>query len=78
MRASNGHYLPNPALQLRSGDTWTHVWAVMALDWVYQGCGDGELYRPKPLELIASLGTVRSEGPGEDGDSAPAVPDNAA
>jgi hypothetical protein len=78
VRASNGHYLPNPALELRSGDTWTPVYAAMALDWVDRGCGDGELYRPKPLELVASLGTARSEGPSEDGDSAPAVPDNAA
>jgi hypothetical protein len=78
VRASNGYYLPNPALQLRSGDTWTPVYAVMALEWVDRGCGDGELYRPKPLELVASLGTARSEHPGEDGDSAPAAPDNAA
>jgi len=77
-RASNGYYLPNPALQLRSGDTWTPVYAVMALEWVDRGCGDGELYRPKPLELVASLGTARNEHPGEDGDSAPAAPDNAA
>jgi hypothetical protein len=78
VRASSGYYLPNPALQLRSGDTWTPVYAVMALEWVDRGCGDGELYRPKPLELVASLGTARSEHPGEDGDSTPAVPDNAA
>ena len=77
-RASNGYYLPNPALQLRSGDTWIPAYEVMALEWVDRGCGDGDLYRPKPLELVASLGTARSEGPGEDGDSAPAVPDNAA
>jgi hypothetical protein len=78
VRASNGHYLPNPALQLRAGDAWTPVYTVMALDWVDRGCGDGELYRPKPLELVARLGTARSEDLGEVGDSAPAVPDDAA
>jgi hypothetical protein len=45
----------------------------MALDWVHRGSGDGELYRAKPLELVARLGTARSEDPGVDGDSAPAA-----
>jgi hypothetical protein len=77
-RASNGYYLPNPALLLRSEDAWVRVYELMALDWVHRGCGDGELYRPKPLELVARLGTAGGEGLGEDADSAPAVPDNAA
>ena len=72
VRASNGHYLPNPALQLRAGDTWTPVYTAMALDWVDRGCGDGELYRPKPLELVARLGVVTSEDPGGDDASATA------
>lgn len=72
VRASNGHYLPNPALQLRTGDTWTPVYAAMALGWVDRGCGDGELYRAKPLELVARLGAVPREEPGEDGVRAPA------
>ena len=55
VRASNGHYLPNPALQLRTGDAWTPVYTAMALNWVDRGCGDGELYRPKPLALVAGL-----------------------
>ena len=55
VRSSSGHYLPNPALQLRTPDAWTPVYTVMALDWVDRGCGDGELYRPKPLELVARL-----------------------
>ncbi|MFM7506101.1 MAG: AAA family ATPase [Rubrivivax sp.] len=77
VRASNGHYLPNPALQLRVGDAWTHVYTVMALDWLDRGCGDGELYRPKPLKLVARLGTSRSRGPGDDGESASAAADDA-
>ncbi|MFG6443292.1 UvrD-helicase domain-containing protein [Roseateles sp. LKC17W] len=65
VRASNGHYLPNPALQLRAGDAWTLVYTAMALDWVDLGCGDGELYRPKPQELVARLGAVIREDSGE-------------
>jgi hypothetical protein len=72
VRASNGHYLPNPALQLRTGDAWTPVYTAMALDWVDRGCGDGELYRPKPMELVARLGAVIGEDPGGDDASAPA------
>jgi hypothetical protein len=72
VRASNGHYLPNPALQLRTGDAWAPVYTAMALDWVDRGCGDGELYRPKPRELVARLGGVTSEDPDGDDASAPA------
>ena len=72
VRASNGHYLPNPALQLRAGDAWAPVYTAMALDWVDRGCGDGELYRPKPRELVARLGAVTSEDSDEDDVSASA------
>jgi hypothetical protein len=71
VRASNGHYLPNPALLLQRGDAWAPVYELMALDWVDRGCGDGELYRPKPLELVARLGASRSADQGKDADSAP-------
>lgn len=77
VRASNGHYLPNPALLLRSGDAWKPVYELMALDWVDRGCGDGELYRPKPLGLVARLGAARSADPAEDADSAPVPADDA-
>ena len=70
VRASNGHYLPNPALLLRRGDAWAPVYELMALDWVDRGCGDGELHRPKPLELVALLGMGRSADLGDDADSA--------
>jgi hypothetical protein len=44
----------------------------MAMDWVDRGCGDGELYRPKPLELVARLGFPRQDDLSADSDSAPA------
>jgi hypothetical protein len=55
VRFSNGYYLPNPAMQLRTGDAWTPVYTAMALDWIDRGCNDAELYRPQPLELVARL-----------------------
>jgi hypothetical protein len=76
-RASNGHYLPNPALLLRRGDAWAPVYELMALDWIDRGCGDGELYRPKPRDLVARLGMARSADPGEDTDSATEPADDA-
>jgi hypothetical protein len=75
VRASSGHYLPNPALQLRTADAWTPVYTVMALDWVDRGCGDGELYRPKPLELVQRLGAVSAKDLGEVTESGPGVAD---
>lgn len=77
VRASNGHYLPNPALLLRSGEAWKPVYELMALDWVDRGCGDDEPYRPRPLERVARLGTDRSADPAEDADSAPVPADDA-
>jgi hypothetical protein len=65
VRSSSGHYLPNPALQLRTADAWKPVYTVMALDWVDRGCGDGELYRPKPLELVARLDAASDKSSGE-------------
>ena len=71
VRASNGHYLPSPGLQLRVGDAWAPVYTAMALDWVDLGCGDDELYRSKPPELVERLGAVPREEPGEDDVLAP-------
>jgi hypothetical protein len=71
VRSSSGHYLPNPALQLRTADAWKPVYTVMALDWVDRGCGDGELYRPKPLELVARLDAASDKSSGEPTESRP-------
>jgi len=58
---------------LRLAGAWTPVYTAMAMDWVDRGCGDGELYRPKPLELVARLGSPRQDDLSADGDSAPAT-----
>jgi hypothetical protein len=66
VRAGNGHYLPNPALQLRTGDAWTPVYTVMALDWVDRGCSGDSPYRPPPQALVAALGKAPGHDLGED------------
>jgi hypothetical protein len=72
-RARNGHYMPNPDMQLRIAGEWTPVYTAMALDWVDRGCNDGEPYRSGPLELVTRLGTPRGDDLPSDDDSA-AVP----
>ena len=71
VRARNGHYLPNPNMQLRVAGTWAPVYNVMALDWVDRGCGENEQYRPRPLELVARLGAPLDDDLLADSDSAP-------
>lgn len=54
-RSRNGHYLPNPELQLRKGDGWQPVYEVHGLDWIELGCGgDGNLM-PCPTSVVARL-----------------------
>ncbi|MBL0087687.1 MAG: AAA family ATPase [Ideonella sp.] len=72
VRARNGHYLPNPDMQLRVAGAWMPVYEAMALGWVDRGCNDGEAYRPSPLELVTRLGAPRSEELLADSGSAPA------
>jgi len=64
--------MPNPSMQLRVAGAWTPVYTAMAMDWVDRGCGDGLLYRPKPLALVARLGLPRQDDLSEESDSAPA------
>jgi hypothetical protein len=47
----------------------------MALDWVDRGCGDGELYRPKPLEMVARLDAASDKSSGEPTESRPGSTD---
>jgi len=72
VRARNGHYMPNLSMQVRVAGAWTPVYTAMATDRVDRGCGDGELYRPKPLALVARLGSPRQSDLSADSDSAPA------
>jgi hypothetical protein len=60
VRARNGYYLPNPAMQLRDGTgqgaSWVPVYERLALAWIDRGCGSpGDRYRPPPAELVAAL-----------------------
>ena len=53
VRTRNGHYFPNPQMQLRVGADWQPVYTLMALEWVDQGCGREVHYLPRPRESIA-------------------------
>ena len=60
VRTCNGHYLPNPELLLRVGETWVKVYDAMALDWIDRGCGRDVHYWPRPSALVANLATLPS------------------
>lgn len=52
VRTKNGHYFPNPAMQLRAGEGWQPVYEQMALSWIDRGCGREIGHRPRPAESI--------------------------
>ena len=54
-RSRNGHYFPNPDMQLRLGDGWVPVYDALALDWIDRGCGRDWPYGPRPVAAVAQL-----------------------
>ncbi len=52
VRTKNGHYFPNPQMQLRVGDGWQPVYERLALHWIDRGCGREISYLPRPSESI--------------------------
>ena len=52
VRTRNGHYFPNPQMQLRVGDGWQPVYERLALHWIDRGCGREIDHRPRPVESI--------------------------
>ena len=52
VRGKNGHYFPNPQLQLRAGEGWQPVYEYLALDWIDRGCGRDRQFLPRPAEVI--------------------------
>ena len=55
VRARNGHYFPNPQLQLRAGPDWQPVYERLALAWIDCGCGREISFWPRPAESIQWL-----------------------
>jgi hypothetical protein len=51
-RTRNGHYLPNPGMQLRADGQWQPVYQALALDWVDKGCGRPKEVMPRPVEMV--------------------------
>ena len=58
-RARNGHYLPNPALQLRKGEGeregWQPVYEALKLDWIERGSGREGMPGASPTAAVARL-----------------------
>ncbi|MEO9102490.1 MAG: AAA family ATPase [Burkholderiaceae bacterium] len=58
-RTRNGHYLPNPALLLRTREThqqgWRPVYDALQLDWVDRGCGGDAEHLQRPAATVAQL-----------------------
>jgi len=54
-RTRNGHYLPNPGMQLRQREGWRPVYDALALDWVDRGSGNESAYRTRPATAVARL-----------------------
>jgi hypothetical protein len=64
-RTRNGHYLPNPAMQLRRGGGWQPVYDALKLDWVDRGTGTDEQFGTRPALVVARL-TERLAGNSEE------------
>lgn len=54
-RARNGHYLPNPVLQLRKGEGWQPVYEALKLDWIERGSGREGIPGASPAAAVATL-----------------------
>lgn len=55
VRSRHGHYLPNPTMQLRDGDSWRPVFEVMNLAWIDRGCGREAGYWRRPAAVVEQL-----------------------
>ena len=54
-RTRNGHYLPNPELQLRRGQGWRPLYEALSLDWVDRGTGSDEMLSVQPAGVVARM-----------------------
>jgi len=61
VRSRHGHYLPNPAMQVRDGDAWRPVYELLNLVWIDRGCGRDKDYAPRPAAVVARLGAGTGE-----------------
>ena len=54
-RTRNGHYLPNPGLQVRRGDGWQPIYEALRLDWIDRGCGSHRILGWRPALIVETL-----------------------
>jgi hypothetical protein len=64
-RTRNGHYLPNPAMQLRRDDGWQPVYDALRLDWVDRGSGTDDTFRARPALVVGRLRESLASAPEE-------------
>jgi hypothetical protein len=69
VRAKNGHYFPNPRMQLRVDEGWQPAYDRLALEWIDRGCDRDIDHRPRPAESIQWVREALERG------SPPAPPD---
>jgi hypothetical protein len=68
-RTRNGHYLPNPDLQLRRGQAWIPIYEAMSLDWVDRGTGNDGIFSTRPARVVARM----RERPAASGEAEPST-----
>jgi AAA domain/UvrD-like helicase C-terminal domain/Ankyrin repeat len=54
-RTRNGHYLLNPAMQLRRGEGWQPVYEALRLDWLDQGAVTAKPFGGSPATVVHRL-----------------------
>ena len=54
-RTRNGHYLPNPGLQLRKGEGWQPVYGALKMDWIDRGTGTDEPLTTRPASVVKRM-----------------------
>ncbi len=74
VRTRNGHYFPNPQMQLRVGEGWQPVYEQRALDWIDRGGGREDEHRPRPVESIEWVRESLASAVPEEPPPPPAVP----
>ena len=54
-RTRNGHYLLNPAMQLRRGEGWQPVLEALSFDWLNRGTASAKPFGTSPASVVAQL-----------------------
>ena len=75
VRVKNGHYFPNPQMQLRVDEGWQPAYDRLALEWIDRGCGRDIDHRPRPAESIQWVREALERGAPPEPPKPPEPPD---